>query len=75
MITGPRSHWTMAWCGGPNSIIGSSYDYSYGDNTGGLVNTGIHGILFEMKNELEGTVVTYSFTLDGVYDVGAVAVE
>jgi len=30
MITSPRSHWIIAWCGGPNSIVGASHDYVYG---------------------------------------------
>ncbi len=74
MITSPRSHWTIDWYGGPNSIVGASHDYEYSEDWGGLVNTDLHGIRFEMDTELKGMVVTYWFTLDGVYEMGPIEV-
>jgi len=75
IITSPRSHWNIAWCGGPNSIVGASHDYVYGKALGGLVNTGLCGLRFEMDIKQKGSIVLYWFTLDGVYEMGTVDVE
>jgi len=75
MITSPRSHWTITWGGGPNSIVGASHDYVYGKVLGGLVNTSLCGIRFEIDIKLKGSIVMYWFTLDGVYERGTVDVE
>lgn len=74
-ITHPQSHWTIAWCGGPNSIVGTSHDYRYHEDLEGLTTTSLYGIRFEMDTELQGSIVTYWFTLDGIYEIGDVDVE
>ena len=74
MITSQCSHWTIAWCGGPNSIVGASHDYVYGEDLGGESTTGLYGIQFKVDPWLQGTIVTYWFTLDVFYRMGAVEV-
>ena len=74
MSTGSRTYWAIAWGGGANSIVGASHDYLYGKDLGGLVGTGLQGIQFEMEPASKGSIATYWFTLDEIYEMGAVSV-
>jgi hypothetical protein len=74
MNTGSRAHWTIAWGGGANSIVGASHDYMYGKDLGGLAGTGLHAIQFGMETASKGNLATYWFTLDEVYKMGTVGI-
>ncbi|MDZ7764618.1 MAG: SdrD B-like domain-containing protein [Melioribacteraceae bacterium] len=66
------SHWVLGLCE-DHTVLSSTVEYEVGSNTGGL-GTGIYGVKWEKGINKNGGTQTFSFTLDGVYEVELVDV-